>query len=70
MSYLKSTTTNMVANDNYTAKVYWNSEWQEYQVRLFVNGIYIKAATYHTDWAEDAIGTARAMCKLPPLTEI
>lgn len=64
---LKATIANKVANDNYTAKVHWNSEWQEYQVRLFVNGSYLKAATYHTDWHDDAMSTARAMCKLPPV---
>ena len=60
------TVANKVANDLYVAKIYWIPEWQEYQVRLYVNGTLIRSATYHTEWQDDAISTAFAMVKLPP----
>lgn len=61
---LKNTLANRVANDSYQAKVYWCSEWQEYQVRLFVNGLHIRNATYHTDCHDDALSTAKVMCHI------
>jgi hypothetical protein len=60
------TVANKVGEDLYQAKVYYSKDWEEYQVRLTVNGNVVQAATYHTDWEDDAIGTARTMCHLPP----
>ena len=44
-----------------TARVYWDSDWQEYRVRLYVNGALRAAADYFTDCKTDAIDTAEAM---------
>jgi hypothetical protein len=63
---LRHTFANTVGADSYKAQVFWCPEWQEYQVRLSINGQTVRAATYHTDWCDDATGTAMAMCKLPP----
>jgi hypothetical protein len=44
------------------ARVYRDDEWNEYRVRLFLNGALWKASTdYHTDSRQDAIRTARQM---------
>jgi hypothetical protein len=37
--------------------VWWDSEWQEYVVKLAGN----KAATYHTSDRDDALATAQRM---------
>ena len=63
---LRNSIANQVGNDLYQATIYWDSEWQEYQVHLSINGNKIRAATYHTEWHDDAIGTAYTMVKLPP----
>ena len=42
-------------------KIFWDAEWEEYRVKLWVNGKYQKGADYMTDDHEDAIGTARFM---------
>tara|TARA_Y100000310_G_C20387431_1_gene671128 strand:- start:289 stop:576 length:288 start_codon:yes stop_codon:yes gene_type:complete len=47
----------------YNVVVYWNAEWQEYVVKLYVDGQEQKAASYHTSDREDAIGTAEEMVK-------
>lgn len=44
-----------------TAKVYRDSEWQEFRVRLYINGQLNAPADYHTDEKADAIATAAAM---------
>jgi hypothetical protein len=41
------------------ARVYRDSEWDEYQVRLMVDGQ--ASSTYHTDDRDDAFATAEAM---------
>ncbi len=46
---------------NRTAKVYWNSAWQEFQVKLYMDGAIYPPAEYFTDCKADAIGTACAM---------
>lgn len=50
-----------VTNGPATCKVYRDAEWNEYRVRLFVNGKLNKAADSHTNDKQDAIDTARAM---------
>ncbi len=45
-----------------TAKVYRDSEWQEYRVRLYICGALHAGADYHTGEKDDAIETALAMC--------
>lgn len=42
-------------------KVYRDTEWDEYSVRLFKNGIEQVMASYHTDNKQDALDTALAM---------
>ena len=41
--------------------VYWDSEWEEFIVHLFENGVKNEGASYHTDDKNDAIETAKAM---------
>jgi hypothetical protein len=38
-----------------------DSEWNEFRVRLYINGALNSAADYHTDDKEDAANTAYAM---------
>ena len=45
----------------HTAKVYRDSEWQEYRVKFYdTDGQHFTNADYHTDDKEDALTTARA----------
>jgi hypothetical protein len=44
-----------------SVKVYRDTEWDEYSVRVFKNGVEQVMASYHTDDKQDAIDTARAM---------
>ena len=44
-----------------SATVYRDSEWQEYRVRLSVDGKLRPDADYHTDDRADAEQTARSM---------
>ena len=39
-------------------KVYHDTEWHEYCVRLFVNGNHMVSANYHTDDKNDAFDSA------------
>lgn len=41
-----------------TANVYRDSEWQEYRVKFYRNGVYQKDADYHCDDRLDADQTA------------
>lgn len=45
------------------AKIVWDDEWSEFQVKLWVYTKFQKESTYHTDDLEDAIGTAKVMVK-------
>lgn len=45
------------------SKIIWDQEYEEFQVRLWINKKFQKNATYHTDDLEDAIGTAKVMVK-------
>lgn len=43
-----------------TAKVYHNTEWQEYVVKWFnTRGTHMDASDYHTDDKQDALDTAQ-----------
>lgn len=42
-----------------TVKVYKDQD--EYQCKLYENGVFVQDATYYTDDYDDAIGTAKAM---------
>lgn len=44
-----------------TAKVYRNPAFNEYQVKLFIDGKYYEPADYFTDDKEDSLDTARHM---------
>ncbi|MNG20493.1 hypothetical protein D3C85_384920 [compost metagenome] len=45
------------------AKIFWNSEWEEFQVVPYIKGKKISDAAYYTDDKEDAISTAEYMVK-------
>ncbi len=51
------------ASGDKTAKVYRDSEWDEYRVRLYLNGVLNAAADYHTEDKADAIATAAIMVR-------
>lgn len=40
------------------AKVYRDTDWNEYRVKFYRNGKYQEGADSHTDDKDDAIGTA------------
>lgn len=40
------------------AKVYKDTDWNEYRVKFYRNGVYQSKADMHTDDKDDAIGTA------------
>lgn len=46
-----------------TAKVYRDSNWNEYRVRLYARGRLDEATDYFTDDKQDAIDTAAAMVR-------
>ena len=46
---------------DYRAKVFYDREWEEYQVKLYWRGLPIPEATYHTDDRDDAERTAKHM---------
>ena len=48
-----------------TAKVYRDSDYDEFRVRLYINGTLNAAADYHTSDKADAIETACAMVRPP-----
>jgi hypothetical protein len=41
-----------------TAKIYRDTEWNEYRVKFYVQGHHLQDADYHTDCKEDAHSTA------------
>ena len=47
--------------DTWKAKLHRDSEWQEWQVRVSINGKSVRDLWYHTDDKEDAIMTMRIM---------
>jgi len=46
---------------NITVKVYRDTEWEEYSVRLYKNGIEQINASYHCEYLDDAMSTASIM---------
>ncbi len=54
----------IVGTEGRTAKVYRDTEWDEYIVRLFVKGPENKAAAYHSTYKDDAVNTAFTMVGL------
>jgi hypothetical protein len=46
-----------------TAKIYRDSDTEEYIVKFYVDGVYQRKADYFTDDKQDAIGTAKAELK-------
>jgi hypothetical protein len=48
-------------NAGHIAKIHWNSEFQEYRVRLYINGKPCPNADYFTDDKQDAENTAIRM---------
>lgn len=55
------------SNGPKTAKVYRDSKWQEFRVRLYINGKLNAPADYHTEGKADAIAMAAVMV-LPCIT--
>jgi hypothetical protein len=49
-----------------SAKVYWDSEWQEYVVKFWINGGYCPIADYHCNDKQDALGTAQVNIGIKP----
>lgn len=46
-------------------RIYWNSDVQEYIVRLYMDGQHYEPADYFTTDEDDALNTARDMCTRP-----
>jgi len=42
-------------------KCYWDSIWQEYQLRVYIKGVLQEERTYYTDDKEDALYTMKDM---------
>lgn len=41
-------------------KILWDSDWEEYIVRFYKDGVYMAESDYYTDDKEDALDTAKA----------
>lgn len=67
MATLRKVTTLQNADGTRRAVVYRDAEWGEFRVCFTLNGTEKPRADYFTDDKGDAIGTARAMCHLPPV---
>ncbi len=52
-----------VSNGNREVKVYWDTDWEEYISRLYIDGVLIDSADYFTNDWQDAIDTAALMVK-------
>jgi hypothetical protein len=50
-----------------TAKIYRDTEWNEYRVKFYQQGQHLQNADYHTDCKEDAHSTAHG--QLQRMTE-
>ena len=44
-----------------TVKVYWSSEWKEYQCKVYEGGKHVD--TYHTDDKADALQTSKTLAE-------
>ncbi len=54
-----------VVSDRYTAKVYYDNDWQEYQVKFYrgLKSFMGEDASYFTNDLEDAINTAKTQLR-------
>ena len=50
-------------------RVYWDSQWEEYRVKLWQGGKRAEGADYHTDDKQDALDTAKVMTDEPRYKE-
>lgn len=41
------------------AKICWNEDWEEFQVNIWIDKVFQRDATYHTEDLDDAVGTAK-----------
>lgn len=44
-----------------TVKTYKDTQWNEYRIKIFIDGHHQQDADYHTDCKDDALDTARAI---------
>lgn len=59
---LQTQASKYVSEDGYKViKIVWDEEYEEFQVKLWVDKKFQKDATYHTNDLQDAVGTAKAM---------
>jgi hypothetical protein len=56
---LKKVFETQTPDNSHKAIVVRDSEWQEFRVRFYENGQWLKKADYHTDEKQDAIDTAQ-----------
>lgn len=52
-----------ITDKNVTVKVHYASAWNEFRVRLYVNGKVVEEADAFSDYKCDAISTAKVMCE-------
>lgn len=50
-----------------TAKIYRDTEWNEYRVKYSIDGVHAKNSDYHTDDKGDAQRTARKIWTTNPV---
>jgi hypothetical protein len=50
-----------IKNDTLRVAVHYNREWQEYRIRLYLNGEFNDITDVFTDDKEDAIATAKTI---------
>lgn len=61
---LQTQASKYVSEDGYkVTKIIWDEEYEEFQVKLWVDKKFQKDDTYHTDDLQDAVGTAKLMVK-------
>lgn len=48
-------------NQTKTGKLFFNSDWDEFVVQLWINGVHQAGADYHTDDRQDAKDTMKHM---------
>jgi len=49
------------ASEALTVKTYKDTDWNEYRVKIFIEGQHQQDADYHTDDKDDALSTAAAI---------
>lgn len=60
-SFKQSKLIQTLTHDELTVKVYYSSEWQEFQVKQYINGKLQDEWTYFTTDKQDALTHARIM---------